>query len=463
VAAALAQAAQLGFGRDGVGSFGLLTLPATAARVLLVPAFLALAFALLRAEGWSLAVPLGAAGLALTLVHPTYALFLCLPLGAFLVARALLVAGDRRTPVRLAAALGALLAPFVAYTIWILPVLNSTVTITASDADRRRDFAHYAGQLTGSVDLYRLAADFVARGGPAVVAGLLAVPLALLARRRLWAALVLGGTVAVLLLVELPWVFTAFSDAVSPSQGRRLVAFLPLPFALAGAASLAARLGPAGVAAAAAAGVAVEVLYPGEFTYRLGEGGPGWAVWIALGGGAAALAVGAALRRRGGAAPERPVWTAAAAAAFVLPIAVGGLADVSRDRAPDPYALTPGLVRELRSLEPRKVVLSNLETSYRVAAYAPLNVAAAPPAHVARTKLNKPYVRRAAVIAFFFRPAVKASTRARILEDYRVDYVLVDTTRRYPEELVGRLEQIYADGRYELYAFEQPPLRAPPR
>ena len=55
------------------------------------------------------------------------------------------------------------------------------------------------------------------------------------------------------------------------------------------------------------------------------------------------------------------------------------------------------------------------------------------------------------------------STRLRILDDYHVDYVLVDKTRRYPADFVEGLERVYADGRYELYAFQQPPLRAPPR
>ena len=47
------------------------------------------------------------------------------------------------------------------------------------------------------------------------------------------------------------------------------------------------------------------------------------------------------------------------------------------------------------------VVYSDLETSYRIAAEAPVYIAAAPPSHVADTEKNRPYERRAANIEFF--------------------------------------------------------------
>ena len=42
----------------------------------------------------------------------------------------------------------------------------------------------------------------------------------------------------------------------------------------------------------------------------------------------------------------------------------------------------------------RAVVYSDLESSYRIAAAAPVYVCNAPPGHVADTKRNRPYVRR---------------------------------------------------------------------
>ena len=47
------------------------------------------------------------------------------------------------------------------------------------------------------------------------------------------------------------------------------------------------------------------------------------------------------------------------------------------------------------------VVYSDLETSYRIAAEAPVYIAAAPPSHVADTEENRPYERREENIRFF--------------------------------------------------------------
>src|SRR5262249_59658721 len=92
---------------------------------------------------------------------------------------------------------------------------------------------------------------------------------------------------------------------------------------------------------------------------------------------------------------------AAAAACFVLPIAVDGLRDWG-PRTHEGIGSPPGLVHALRSDVRRgAVVFSDLATSYRVAAYAPLYVASAPPEHVADTTANKPYVRRRATLTFF--------------------------------------------------------------
>ena len=52
----------------------------------------------------------------------------------------------------------------------------------------------------------------------------------------------LGGSLAVLGVLLLPHAFDALSELFSLSQSRRLAAFLPLPFALAGAAMILGRL-----------------------------------------------------------------------------------------------------------------------------------------------------------------------------------------------------------------------------
>ena len=222
------------------------------------------------------------------------------------------------------------------------------------------------------------------------------VPLAVLAFRRRWAAFVLGGTVAVLALVTLPELFTRFSDLVSLSQSRRLAGFVPLAFAFVGGLALLVRRRIL-LVAALAAGIVLERLYPGSFSYGLGGGGgPGLVTWVALVGGALAIVVGATIRRPP--VDERWALAAVAAALFVLPVAVHGFAHWSPRAVRDPNALPPRIVRELKAVPARAVIIAPLEMSYRILAAAPVYVVAAPPAHVADTSKNRPYLRRKALL-----------------------------------------------------------------
>ena len=151
------------------------------------------------------------------------------------------------------------------------------------------------------------------------IAGLVLVPLALLAARRRWAGYVLGATLTALLVLLVPFVFPRFVDAVSLSQARRLAGFIPFAFALAGGAAILARfLSYALLPVALVAGFAVERAYPGDFGYTLDQGGPSMIVWLALVLGGLALAVGALLRPPLPAL-ERADWVPfAAVALFVL-------------------------------------------------------------------------------------------------------------------------------------------------
>ncbi len=99
---------------------------------------------------------------------------------------------------------------------------------------------------------------------------------------------------------------------------------------------------------------------------------------------------------------ERPGPVAAlAVAAFVLPVVVHGFAHWRAQTTTDGYALTPRLVDYLRRDVPsRAVVFADLETSYRISAYAPVYVCNAPPAHVADTNANRPYARRDDLLRF---------------------------------------------------------------
>ena len=83
-----------------------------------------------------------------------------------------------------------------------------------------------------------------------------------------------------------------------------------------------------------------------------------------------------------------------AVALFCVPVFVHGIRNWDAPNRPDPYALSPRLVHNLRTKVPRgAIVIAPLATSYRVAAAAPVYIVAAPVTHVAATTVNKPYER----------------------------------------------------------------------
>jgi hypothetical protein len=385
-------AAQLGlycFAPGHGGSWATLELPGTVSRQLLVPAAIALLFEYKEERRWAHVAGLASIFGALALVHPTYALFLLIPLCAYSVLR---VGQWRRSAVAIASAL----VPTAAAFLWLTPIVRETVSHNPGSRETARALTHYADQLVvHGPDHYRLKAEVIGRGGAVAVAALLLVPLAGLSIRRRWAAFVLGGFVSILALMLIPQLFTRFSDLVSLSQSRRAAGFVPFTFAFAGGLALVMRyylLVPLGLVA----GIVFHRLWPGDFAYGLREGGPAFAAWWAFAGGAAAIALGFALWR----APprERHGLGAAAAVLFVVPLAVHAAATWSPRVPHDVYALSPNLMRALERVPPRSVVIAPLEQSYRIAAYAPVYVVAAPPAHVADTTKNRPYERRRAVI-----------------------------------------------------------------
>jgi hypothetical protein len=369
------------FGPGHGGSFATLALPGTAARQLLVPAALALFFT----RRW---LPAAAIFGALALTHPTYALFLLIPLLGFALART--TEWRRWAPVAAAA-----VVPTGLTLLWLKPIVDETVSHDPGPAERLRALHHYGDQLVvTNLHHYRLAPEVFGRSGAVAVAALLLVPVAGLALPRRWAGFVLVGTVGILLLAEVPWLFVHFSDAVSLSQARRVAGFAPLPFALVGGLALIVRSWKL-VPAALVAGIVLQRLWPGDFEYGLRHGGPAWATWIALVGGCVALVAGA-LRPR--ALPERYGLGAAAALCFTFPVFVHGVWHWSPRVTSDPDALSPRLVHRLRTVVPKgAVVLAPIQVSYRATANAPVYVVALPVAHVADTRANDPNGRARAV------------------------------------------------------------------
>jgi hypothetical protein len=440
VATAAAQVGLIGFSRAGTGSFDFLALPPTVARALIAPALLALVFSLVAGGRRRQVLSISAASIALALVHPTYAFFAAVPLAGFLLARVVLAWPLWRENLRIAASLPAVLIPAGLYALWLKPIVDETVPHRPDAAERRQQIAHYAGQVDVVHGLLRLAPETISRGGAIAVAGLVAIPMAALAGTRRWAAYVLGASLAVLGLVLVPWAFDNLADAVSLSQARRLAIFLPIPFAVAGAASLVGRYKLAGCLAGFAVGGLLQLVYPGEFSYFLVVGGPPWPVWLALAGAGIGLIAAAIVRRS---APEAaPIWTAAVALSLVAPVGLAGLAYAKRDE-PDRLRLTPGLIHALRTAVPaRDTVFSDLETSYRIEAYAPVYVSAAPPAHVADTKDNYPNERRDDVVKFLNSGSLSIPRR------YHAQWIVV-AKRRFDLRL--HLPKVYSDSRFDLY------------
>jgi hypothetical protein len=432
-----AQAGMICFAPGHGGAYTVLSLPATSSRQLLVPAALALAFEAIRRPSAALYASTAAAGFALAVVHPTYAIFLWLPFGGFLVVRWLWARRDVRTGL---AALCALLVPAALFMLWLVPVVADTASVSPDSREVARALAHYAGQLdVRSETSYSLAPEVFTRSGAVAVAAILLFPLACFAARRRWAAYVAGGSLAVLTVMLVPFLFVSLADLVSISQARRAAGFLPFAFAFAGGLGVLSRLlGPFLPPLALVSGIVLQVLYPGDFDYLLEDGAPGALVWIALAAGVVGLVVG--LVRRGETL-EAPAGVAAAL--FLLPVIAVGLARWTPVEAPPGTALSPGLVRVLRTeVAPGAVVFSDPETSFRLAARAPVYIANAPPGHVADTLANRPYERARDARRFI------ATGDLSIPESYGAEYIVVDR-RRQPEPL--DLQVLFRDSRFTVY------------
>jgi hypothetical protein len=380
---------------EQVSSFKLLSLPVAASLLLVVPALLALVFAYVASGERRTLFPIAAAGLVLAVIHPTYALFVLVPLAGFLGA-GVLSARSTNDPLRIALAIGAVAAAAGTFLLWLLPIANDTASYTPGERRRAQELVYYAGRLDISGDSFRIDPGFLAAGGLAVVAALVAVPLALLAWRSRWAAYVVGGAVPLLLIALVPALFSRFADLVSLSQALRIRHFLPLSFALAGGALL-----------------------------------------------------GAALLRRW---VRYEIAALAIVLAVVLPTVALRIADVERSERPNP--LPAGLVQALESrTEPRDLVVSDPVTSYRLAAYVPVTILAAPLAHVAQTPDDRPYNRLREVDRLI---AVDATERRRLLEASGARWLLVDRSWGGGDLSAPGLETVYDDGRFGLYLLPSP-------
>jgi hypothetical protein len=161
-------------------------------------------------------------------------------------------------------------------------------------------------------------------------------------------------------------------------------------------------------------------------------------------GGIVALVLGLARR-----SPPLEMRAALAVAAFLLPVVAGGLLDLRPTSLPPIATLSSGLVDAVRNDVPAGAVLySDPETSFRLAASAPVYVAVAPPGHVADTEKNRPY-ERARDWRRFAR-TVDFSIPLR----YGAQYLVSDALRGDPVDI--SLPVLYRDERFWLFRLQSP-------
>jgi hypothetical protein len=452
LAVVFAQVALKAFAAGHAGVYPFLWQPATVATQLLLPAAVALFFHFVRKPAWPLGVVLAATSASLALVHPTYALFLAIPLAAYVLARTLLTRGtDFRSGV---VAFAVFALPMALAFLWLEPVVKQTIPVSPGPKQLAANLYHYRHDLVGwhSLTRYSLAPGRIDRNGSVAVAALLLAPLALFARRRRWSALVLGGTVAVLGLELWPLVFPHFADAVSLSQARRASGFVPVVVALAGGAAIVSRFSRTlALVGGLVSGIWLQVAYAGDFGLRAARTEPAIVVWIALYGCIAALVLGTFLaRRRADPLPvaprDRGVTTALAVLLFVLPVVVHGSSHWTPQTKHDKDALTPGLIHFLqRDVPARSIVLGDLGTSYRVTAFAPVYVVAVPPTHAANTRPNELGKRRLAVLRFLAHPTVTVPQR------WRAQWVVLTRKERVQALEGDGLRPVYGDGRFVVF------------
>jgi len=444
VATMLGSFALLGLAPGHGGSVVSLPLAANASRMLILPALLALLFAYTREPSWPLLASVAASAGAMTLTHPPHSALVLVVLGGFLVARALLVRSDL---VPIGAALLAVAVPTGAVALWLRPILHETAAHNPGAKELRHAFASYPTELdVFGLHSYRLKPELFGRGGAIAVAALVLLPLALFARRRLWAALALGGMLAVLAVSLLSFVFPHFADVVSISQARRLVGFSPRVLVLVGGALVLARLlGPVVLPVALAAGIVLQWRVPGDFgsPYRHAHGGPAWLTWISFAVAGAALLAAVVVRRLPRLERDGPI-AAAAVALFLIPVAVHGYSEWS----PPPTARSPlpgPVVRALEHrLSERAVVFTDPQTGYELVAALPVYVNATPAVHSSDTKANHPGRRDREALRFFHDGGPLSVPRR-----YGAHWLLVDRVLEGDKRF--RLQQAYADGRYVLY------------
>ena len=149
----------------GVGYFSQISYPGYICIFLFWPLIVDRTFTYMREGGREPIWTAAASSFVVSAAHPSYAPFMILLLGAFLVAR-FIMARDRTDDLRrLAVMLGAVTVPFLLFLVWLFPAADSSAS-TVSKAGE-----HFVSLVNMNGSLVSMKADWLTRGGPIVDRG----------------------------------------------------------------------------------------------------------------------------------------------------------------------------------------------------------------------------------------------------------------------------------------------------
>ena len=427
----------------GVGYFSQISYPGYICIFLFWPLIIDRTFTYMREGGREPIWTAAASSFVVSAAHPSYAPFMILLLGAFLVAR-FIMARDRTDDLRrLAVMLGAVTVPFLLFLIWLFPAADSS----ASTVSRAGE--HFVSLVNMNGSLVSMKADWLTRGGPIVIAALVCIPIAAAAGRTRAAAFIAGTSAAVILILIVPYFFTPFAHVISISQGRRFAFYLPFAFALTGGALVLARFRWFAVAGALLAGAWLHHVLPGDFKYMLRDPGPGWLAWIAAAG--ALVAIGLAATRKVNVRYGNG-WSLAIVIAFVLPTAAVGAHEIKTYR-PEPARINDNVVAAVNQYVAQDdVILALPKQAYRLSALAPVYIVAAAGGHGGDTTVNHHAERRLDAKTFF--DSKDPAELQAILQRWDPQWILVRKDLPYPREFMQQYTPVYEDKVFALYPID---------
>ena len=443
VAVAVAQVGLISLAPGSGGAYNALALPPTAARQLLVPAAIALFFVYLRDRSTAMLPALAASGLAIALVHPTYAVFLAVPLAGYLLARTIMARGEF---VPAAIAFGAFSAPMVAVSGALLPIVHKTVSHDPGTTALHAAIAKYPRPARR---LLRRQLPARARGlrprrrdrdrGARAAAARGARPAAALVGVR--ARRVARGADGDTDVGALPDLRRPRLDLTGAPRGR-------LPAVRVRVRRRRDRADDAARASGccrsrSGRGSSCELAFPGDFGYRLHDGGPAYVTWTAVLAGSAAFAVAAIVRWPGIARTRGTPRRARRGALRPTGRRACGGATGRRPRTTRRTTSARGCSPQLKSrTAPGQVVFSDADTDYRIGAYLPVYVANDPPAHVADTTENRPYDRYDDAVKFLRTGDLSIPRR------YGAEWIVINRNRFLTPMPI---RPVWQDAKYSLY------------